>query len=79
MACISRFVAAILSGETELALGTARVNISPVLKVNLKFTLPFFQKAINNAPIMIIYRLYIYHIRSVFISNGRYSIANSGN
>ena len=27
MACISRFVAAILSGETDLALGTIRVNM----------------------------------------------------
>ena len=26
MACISRFATAILSGETELALGTIRVN-----------------------------------------------------
>ena len=27
MACISRFATAILSGETELALGTIRVNV----------------------------------------------------
>ena len=30
MACISRFATAILSGETELALGTIRVNLSLV-------------------------------------------------
>ena len=33
MACINRFATAILSGETELALGTIRVNIN--LKINI--------------------------------------------
>ena len=30
MACISRFATAILSGETELALGTIRVNLAVI-------------------------------------------------
>ena len=36
MACISRFATAILSGETELALGTIRVNLPLIGTVPLR-------------------------------------------
>ena len=39
MACISRFVTAILSGETELALGTMRVNILYRVSLNSHYKL----------------------------------------